>query len=295
LEQAGNWYKIRLNNGVEAYLVATYSGLSTLKKGCPPSVSTPKDSAKTTVLVPVMIEVKGGTFQMGSNDYDNEKPIHAVILSDFSIGKFEVTVEQYMQFANETKTHYPEWLEEGNEYTIKTGKETLYKDLGDALQNPTNPIVGISWNDATAYCQWLSSKTGKKYRLPTESEWEYAAHGGNKSRGFTYSGSNTVGDVAWYSENSDSKTHAVGGKQANELGLYDMSGNVWEWCSDRYSETYISTAASNPTGAVEGSYRVFRGGSWISYPQSCRASYRNSSTPTYRYRALGFRLALSFQ
>ncbi len=252
-----------------------------------------------TIIAPATVPVKGGTFTMGCTKEqggdcgDDEKPPHQVTLSDFNIGQFEVTVEQYMQFVTDTKTHYPEWLEEKSDYNIKTGKDDHYKKIGYALQNPKNPIVGVSWDDATAYCQWLSIKTGKKYRLPTEAEWEYAARGGSQSRSYKYSGSNNIGEVAWYTDNSDNKTHTVGTKKANELGIYDMSGNVWEWCSDSYSN-YSSTAVKNPTGAGEkGTDRVARGGSWGLNAQDCRVSDRLSGTPANRNNYLGFRVVFS--
>lgn len=129
------------------------------------------------------------------------------------------------------------------------------------------------------------------YRLPTEAEWEYAARGGSKSRGYQYAGSDTIGYVAWYRSNSDSKTHAVGQKQSNELGLYDMSGNVWEWCSDRYdSDYYKNSPSQNPKGPSKGSYRVIRGGSWLSAPRNCRVARRDYYTPTFRDSGIGFRL-----
>ena len=134
--------------------------------------------------------------------------------------------------------------------------------------------------------------TGKKFRLPTEAEWEYAARGGNKSKGYKYAGSNTIGDVAWYSSNSSSKTHPVKQKAANELGLYDMSGNVYEWCQDWYG-SYNSSVQTNPTGASSGSYRVTRGGSWDYSAKCCRVSDRSNDVPSYRYNnGLGLRLAL---
>ena len=268
--------------------VRTETQVEPVQKNTPPSVS-------RLSFEPETVRVDGGTFQMGSNDGESdEKPMHRVTLSDFAIGKYEITVQQYMQFVNETKTHYPEWLEQGSNYNIKTGKDDHYKKLGDALQNSNNPIVGISWDDAVAYCEWLSQKTNKKYRLPTEAEWEYAARGGNKSSGYKYSGSNTIGDVAWLSDNASSQTHPVGQKQRNELGIYDMSGNVWEWCSDWYG-TYNSSSQQNPTGAITGSDRVYRGGGWSNGAAYCRSAFRYNDTPTYRYSNVGFRVGSSLQ
>jgi len=128
--------------------------------------------------------------------------------------------------------------------------------------------------------------------LPTEAEWEFAARGGNNSRGYKYAGSNTIGDVAWYYGNSSSKTQPVGQKRPNELGLYDMSGNVWEWCSDWYG-SYSSAGQTNPQGPSSGSDRVLRGGSWCILAQNCRVSFRSFSAPDYRYYRIGFRLVLS--
>ena len=148
--------------------------------------------------------------------------------------------------------------------------------------------------DIQEYIQKFNKKTGKNYRLPTETEREYAAKGGNKSKGYTYSGSNSLGDVAWYSDNSGSKTHPAGQKQPNELGLYDMSGNVWEWCSDWYgSDYYQSSPSSNPKGASSGSYRVYRGGSLTDVARASRTAYRIKYYPDYRYNVLGFRLVSS--
>lgn len=243
-----------------------------------------------------LVFVKGGTFTMGctseqgSDCGSDEKPAHQVTVSDFYLGKYEVTVKEYMAFVNETRTHYPEWLESGSEYHISTGTKDYYKKLGDALQKDANPIVGISWNDATAYCEWLSKKTGRTYRLPTEAEWEYAARGGGSSGMTKYAGSNSLDEVAWYFSNSGSITHPAGSKKANELGLFDLSGNIWEWCSDWYG-SYSSGAQNNPAGPTTGSIRVFRGGSWYGDPQICRVAVRYSLTPDYRNSDVGFRLA----
>jgi sulfatase modifying factor 1 len=152
------------------------------------------------------------------------------------------------------------------------------------------PVEQVSWDDVQQFIQKLNSLTGKRYRLPTEAEWEFAARGGTASRGYQYSGSHTIGEVAWYDGNSGGSTHAVKGKKANELGLYDMTGNVWEWCSDWYGE-YTSGSQRNPTGAAGGSYRVNRGGGWLINPQGCRVSGRSGFTPDSRLNDLGLRLA----
>jgi len=253
-----------------------------------------KPGVKTVQDIPTieMVYVEGGTFRMGSNDGDSdEKPVHTVTVDGFYIGKYEVTVSQYLQFAKETNSHYPEWLESGSVYNIYHGTDNHYKKFGSALTNENHPIIGISWHDAKAYCEWLSRKTGMKYRLPTEAQWEFAARGGNKSRGYIYSGSYTIGEVAWYTENSNGKTHPVGQKKANELGIYDMSGNVWEWCADWYAgDYYADSPRYNPENKTQTSGRVGRGGGWFSYPGYCRVADRGSWGPGNRGVYVGFRL-----
>jgi formylglycine-generating enzyme required for sulfatase activity len=197
--------------------------------------------------------------------YDNEAPVHNVTLSDYQIGETEVTQALWKAVMS---TNPSRWQ-------------------GDNL-----PVEKVSWDDCQEFITKLNQATGKTFRLPTEAEWEFAARGGTKSQGYKYSGSNTIGDVAWYTVNSGSKTHEVGTKQANELGLYDMSGNVWEWCSDWYGE-YSSSAQSDPTGPSTGSYRVQRGGSWYNAAWCCRVAIRSGYTPTIRYYYFGLRLALS--
>lgn len=218
-----------------------------------------------------LVLVKGGSFTMGctseqgSDCYDWEKPSHRVTLSDFYIGKYEVTQAQWKAIMGTNPSNFSNC------------------DLC--------PVEQVSWEDIQEFLRKLNAKTGKKYRLPTEAEWEYAARGGSQSRGFKYAGSNSLDEVAWYIDNSGSKTHPVGGKRANELGLYDMSGNVWEWCQDWYGD-YSSNTQTNPSGAVSGSYRVLRGGSWYGSARDCRVSFRNLNTPTNRNGNVGFRLAL---
>jgi formylglycine-generating enzyme required for sulfatase activity len=236
------------------------------------ATTTPHLDASNDPFRQQMIPVKGGTFLMGSPDtdqaaYDGEKPQHSVTLSDFSIGKYEVTQAQWRAVMG------------------KDPEEVNFKGCDQC------PVEGVSWNDAQNFLKTLNAKTGKKYRLPTEAEWEYAARGGNQSRGYTYAGSNALAEVAWYSDNSGSKTHPINQKKANELGLYDMSGNVYEWCQDWYGH-YSSTAQTNPKGAVSGSNRVYRGGGWDGYARFCRVSFRLRNAPTYRFSLLGFRLAL---
>ena len=215
-----------------------------------------------------MINVEGGTFRMGSNDSEadsDEKPVHSVTLSDYYIGETEVTQELW---------------------------EAVMGSNPSGFKEPKNPVEIVSWDDCQEFIKKLNELTGKNFRLPTEAEWEYAARGGNKSRGYKYSGSDNIGDVAWYWDNSSKEPHPVGTKSPNELGIYDMSGNVWEWCSDWYGD-YSSSSQTNPTGPATGSYRVNRGGSWYYSARICRVADRYSYTPGYRYNFLGFRLVCS--
>ena len=238
-------------------------------------------TGKYTFREPKMVLVQGGTFSMGSDidqDWDKwNKPVHNVTLSSFYISKYPVTFEEYDVF--ETETNHRRAFDEG-------------------WGRGNRPVINVDWHDAVAYCNWLSKKTGKNYRLLTEAEWEYAARGGNQSRGYAYSGSNFADDVAWYagSSNWTPKTNPVGEKQPNELGLYDMSGNVWEWCSDVYHH-YTSDSQTNPTAAAGHSYdshRIYRGGSWNSHEEEyCRVSYRNTGYSETRTYSLGFRVARS--
>jgi formylglycine-generating enzyme required for sulfatase activity/uncharacterized caspase-like protein len=229
-----------------------------------PEPSTLSVSASFTE--PQMVKVEGGSFQMGSNsNQSDEKPEHSVSVSSFYIGKFEVTQAEWRSVMGQNP-----------------------KELKD-FKGDNMPVHSVSWNDIQDFLQKINAKTGKRYRLPTEAEWEFAARGGNKSNNYTYSGSNDVKSVAWMTENAGSKTHTVGGLKANELGIYDMSGNVWEWCQDWYKGYPGSSGVTDYTG----SNRVLRGGSWGSSAEGCRSTYRSGNTPTYRGNALGFRLAIS--
>ena len=218
-----------------------------------------------------MVKVAGGTFQMGatseqgSDVYDDEKPVHSVTLSDYYIGQTQVTQELWQAVMGSNPSYF-----KGNDQ---------------------RPVENVSWNDCQEFIEKLNRLTGKNFRLPTEAEWEYAARGGNKSRGYKYSGSNNPDAVAWYDDNSRSKTHPVAQKQSNELGLYDMSGNVYEWCQDWYGK-YSSNSQTNPRGASKGCYRVLRCGSWYGFARNVRVSNRNFLSPDYRLISSGLRLAL---
>ena len=247
-----------------------------------------------------MVFVKGGTFQMGSNDNDHEKPIHTVNVNSFYMGKYEVTNAEFVKFLN-AKGNQEEggrnWAHVDSDFGIKesNGIFTVKKGM------EKHPVTQVSWYGAKAYCKWLSETTGQTYRLPTEAEWEYAARGGNKSNGYTYSGSNRIDEVAWYYKNSydlgtshpNHGTNSVGTKKANELGIFDMSGNVYEWCEDTWHESYLG-APGNGTAWLTGgndSRRVLRGGSWLSYDYVSRVAYRVRYTPANRGNYSGFRLA----
>ena len=223
-----------------------------------------------------MIWVEGGTFEMGSNDgYDDEQPIHAVTLDGYWIAETEVTQALWKAVMGSDEG----W---SNDY----GKGSNY------------PAYDVSYNEAVDFCKRLNELTDYKYgfRLPTEAEWEYAARGGKKSNGYKYSGSNNIDDVAWYVDNSGYVAHPVKSKKCNELGLYDMSGNLWEWCSDWYSSSYYSNSPSNnPTGPKSGDYgsRVLRGGSWGYDESYCRVAFRNRGNPDLGSYFFGFRIASS--
>ena len=220
-----------------------------------------------------MIKVEGGTFSMGATSEQSsvadvdEYPVHSVTLSDYYIGETEVTQELW--------------------------RAVMGSNPSEFKGNNQRPVERVSWNDCQEFIKKLNQLTGKEFRLPTEAEWEYAARGGKYSKDYVYkySGSNNADEVAWYNYNSRDETHPVKTKKANKLGLYDMSGNVYEWCND-WKGNYQSNSQTNPTGPSKGERRVLRGGSWSCLDWYVRVSYRYSGIPGPRYGKRGLRLAL---
>ncbi|MCB9315117.1 MAG: formylglycine-generating enzyme family protein [Lewinellaceae bacterium] len=255
-----------------------------------PATTTPTTTpppSTTPLPPPNMVFVQGGTFQMGLTNGFGDDTLHPVTLRDFFIGRYEVTFEEYDRFCEATNREKPD-------------------DKGWGRAN--RPVINVSWFDAVSYCNWLSGTEGLKaaytiagnrvtlnrnangYRLPTEAEWEYAAKGGPAERDYTFSGSNNVGEVAWYQENSGHQTHPVGHLNSNDLKIFDMSGNVREWCFDWHS-LYPKSAVTDPTGPEGGAKRIFRGGFWGRNPEQMQVVYRNSWYPNFTHYGTGFRLA----
>ncbi len=246
-----------------------------------------------------MVDVVGGTFTMGTNQSSassDEKPAHQVTLSSYSIGQTEVTQELWQAVMGSNSSYFNVT---GNS---TSGSHHDYPDYGTNLQRP---VEYVSWDDCQEFITKLNQMTGKNFRLPTEAEWEYAAHGGSSSQGYRYSGSDNIYDVAWWRNNSQLNipaydpnygTHIVMTKQPNELGLYDMSGNVNEWCQDWYSNNYYrqSNGVTNPTGPESGESRVIRGGAWCDNIDYCRVVSREYRPPTtWRLSDVGLRLVMS--
>lgn len=271
--------KAKLKCHVDAnYSLTGRTGTVTVKvKSCPNAKATFTISQKGALDTYEMVLVEGGSFMMGATSeqegdaYPAEKPVHSVTLSSFYICKYEVT--QAFWKAVMGVDNNPSW----------------YEFIGDDL-----PVGFVSWIDCQAFITKLNQLTGKAFRFPTEAEWEYAARGGNKSKGYKYAGSNNISDVAWYRGNSGDSCHpySVGSRDPNELGIYDMSGNMGEWCQDWYDK-YSSSSQTNPTGPSTGSERVYRGGTCYDHAEFCRVSRRGKRTPSDTNEVMGFRIALS--
>jgi len=243
--------------------------------------------------------VKGGCYEMGCGPWDgdcddDENPVHTICVDDFYMNRHEVTNEQFVRFLNNVGkrgTKENPWLETKDEDDDShiTGLPGMFRtDAG--YEN--HPVIGVSWRGAEAMAGWLSLKTGQTFRLPTEAEWEYACRSGGKPE--KYCGGDNADRVAWYHGNSGRSTHPVGTKAPNGLGIYDMSGNVWEWCEDVYAEdAYGKHRRNNPIHTGSGSFRVLRGGGWLSKAWFCRSASRYWNMPVARNRDSGFRLAFS--
>jgi formylglycine-generating enzyme required for sulfatase activity len=256
-------------------------------KGKIKPVKTEPSAAVIKFKIPETVLVKGGVFQMGNHKalkvnflvkmldaYDggkDEEPVHEVQIDTFRMGKYPVTFEEYDAFCE------------------ADGRK---KPTDNGWGRGRRPVINISWKDAVAYCKWLSEKTGHVYRLPTEAEWEYAARGGMLNSSQMYAGTDTdLRSYAWYRSNSDDKTHPVGEKKPNALGLYDLTGNVAEWCNDRYQHDYYKNSPKlNPQGPVKGENRVLRGGAHSDEEISLRVSARWFAEPGERWDAYGFRV-----
>ncbi|MCB0519282.1 MAG: SUMF1/EgtB/PvdO family nonheme iron enzyme [Saprospiraceae bacterium] len=290
---------------LQDYPGSDYKELASLYRSQVAGKNTPavkEETTKTTTEdLPGFVFLQGGDFKMP----------HSVTLSDFYVSRYEITVKEYLEFANSTNSNFPEWKEKGSSYNIQTGSNNHYKKLGSALTNSNHPIVGISWLNAVAYCNWRSEQDGFQkvysisgsnvtanwnangYRLPTEAEWEYAARSRGKDE--EWAGTSSESSLSQYANASGTGdgyeyTAPVGSFKANSLGLFDMSGNVWEWCWDWYG-TYPTSSQNNPHGPDSGSYRVLRGGSWNDIPSDLRCANRSYSGPVNRYFDYGFRLA----
>ena len=229
------------------------------------------DTLKPGLFDMAMIQVEGGLFVMGNREgQDDERPMHEVVLKGFFISKFEVTQEQWRLVMGKNPSEFKACLK--------------------------CPVENVSWNDIQAFIKKLNAKTGKSYRLPTEAEWEYAAKGGSNNNVYKYAGSNEINLVAWYYENAKNKTHPAGSREPNALGVYDMTGNVWEWCSDWYDKNYYQQSKkNNPQGPMNGDYRVLRGGSWNSEGSNCRLTDRSFFGQNSRMNDIGFRVVYSME
>lgn len=226
------------------------------------------------------ILVESGTFMMGE-DNDPDCPSHQVTLSTFYIGKFQVTQKEWLRVMGNNPSKY-----KGDNLPVDSVSwyDVLEYCNKRSLDEDLTPCYLIDGNETI--CNWLADG----YRLPTEAEWEFAARGGNQSQHFEFAGSNILGEVAWYAANSREKTHAVGTKKPNELGIYDMSGNVWEWCWDWWSNTYVTSPQFDPKGISTGTYRVHRGGGWSGNEARCKITRRFDSGPDGSLDRIGFRL-----
>lgn len=275
--------------------------------GSTPAISAQPPEPDRWPLPEHFVLIRGGSFMMGSPEDESgrneNETLHEVVVSDFAICRYAVTVGEYLAFAFEMKSRYPEWLEAESACNIQTGTDEHYRSIGDALTGERYPVVGVSWDDAMSYCRWLSENRGGTYRLPTEAEWEYACRGRTTtpfSTGefLTTEQANFNGEYPYRDcpkGEHRGRPLPVDAFQPNDYGLYAMHGNVREWCSDRYGvscdEAYRrERVVVNPQGSGRGLFRVLRGGAWNYHAQNCRSACRFFDTPDYRNSYSGFRI-----
>ncbi|WP_143473762.1 SUMF1/EgtB/PvdO family nonheme iron enzyme [Flavilitoribacter nigricans] len=334
LELTASFFPDSLKQLIYSSHYGVIKGIEEMKTSFPKLTISPNGNKAYTLLTtpftaPEMVHVAGGKFWRGSHDDpdSDEFPRHLVALSDFKMGRYPVTRQEFARFVRETGyTTTAEcegwaiaavWIAHNNKSTLshfpKAGSHWMQDAYGHPMSGDQarHPVIQVSWHDAQAYCRWLSAKTGKNYRLPTEAEWEYAAIGGQYSgcrddQGqvlscYTYAGSDDLDKVGWYFHKFEGRANSlyrpqqVGGLQPNQLGIFDLSGNVWEWCRDWYAKDYYrrfeNQVAANPQGAESGDGRVLRGGSWDYFEDYCQVSIRNRINPNVRDYRNGFRLA----
>lgn len=243
--------------------------------------------------------VEGGEFEMGSTNRESEKPIHKVIVPSFYLGRYPITNQQFLPFLNDQGNQEEggtTWVNLNGSFSgVSCGIEKVGDSYACISGQEHHPMIYVSWYGAKAYCEWLSKKAGQAFRLPSEAEWEFAAKGGKQKSPFKYAGSNHLDEVGWYLANSHSLTKPVGLKYPNQLGLYDMSGNVFEWCADHWHENYKGAPKDGAAWIKGGGQerRVVRGGSWSFNDSYCRVSVRYRSNASYRYLDIGFRVSRS--
>ncbi len=249
-----------------------------------------------TNLLPELVEIEGGTFEMGSNEHGRESPIHTVQIPTFHMGKYLITNAQYVLFLNaygsiavKPDSNERQKMIDEHHWGVQSFEE--HWKVVEGFKN--HPVINVSWYGAVTYCQWLSKQTGERYRLPSEAEWEYAAKDGKYQQNFQYSGSNHLDEVGWYRRNSHRQTKPVGLKYPNQLGLHDMSGNVDEWCTDHWHENYKGAPKDGSAWIKEGhnTQRVVRGGSWGYGDLICRVSDRSWKVANSGNHYIGFRVS----
>ena len=295
IDSRGSIEDVATNTTKEAVttLLGGQSGISA------PAVSTKPASTSSPLPGLTFVTIPSGSFMMGSNDGESdEKPVHNVYIKSFKMMTTEVTVGLFRQFVNETG-YQTEAEKSGGAYVYDGNQWGQKSDANWSnpyfSQSDDHPVVCVGWNDCKEYIQWLNRKDpGKGYRLPTESEWEYACRAGSTTKYYSGNSDSDLGRAGWYSGNSGNKTYPVGQKTPNAWGLYDMHGNVWEWCEDVYHDSYNGAPADGSAWlSPSGQYRVLRGGAWSFPPFDCRSAARDGSGPDTLNRSLGFRLCAS--